>query len=205
MRIHSSLSATLLILLFNPAAFADEPTMLKGKVMTSENHPVPGAKIVIQDEQGGAETRGESDGQGKFAIKHSECTYFSFDVIPPRNSSWSRARFEHVSGEAGKHFIVQLQRGFSVTGRVTAGGVGLKGVTVKALPNDATMSNVEVVHGGGIARTGKNGEYHLILTPGQKLIEVTNDKYSDLPPSAQQKVAVSGDTKLPDIVFPVVR
>jgi hypothetical protein len=184
---------------------AEEQMMLKGKVLSPEHHPVAGAKIFIHDEENGAEIKGSSDGKGKFSIKHAACSFFSFDVIPPSNASLSRAHFQHVSGEAGKHFIVQLHKGFAVTGRVVAGGVGIKGLLVKAAPNDTSMSNVEVVHGGGATRTGRNGEFQLVLTPGQKIIEISNDRYSDLATAARHPVAISGDTRVPDINLPVVR
>ncbi len=206
MRIQIPVVTTLVVFLLSPCVLgADEPMMLKGRVINQENQPVAGAKIVIHDEENGGEIKGEADGKGKFAIKHDECSYFSFDVIPPGNSSLSRAHFQHVSGESGKHFIVQLHKGFAIKGRVIAGGVGIKGLVVKVSPNDTSMTNVEVVHGGGTTLTGRNGEYQLTLTPGQKLIEIRNDRYSDLSTSTQQQVAVSGDTRIPDIVLPVAR
>lgn len=200
MRTHIFMLAPMFTLAMSATSLAaEESLMLKGKIINPDGQPVTGVKIVIHDEESGEEIKGDSDGKGKFAIKHAPCSYFSFDVIPPANSSLSRAHFQHMSGEAGKHIIVQLHRGFSVKGRVTAHGVGLKGLLVKVSPNDTSMSNVEVVHGGGTTRTGRNGEYQLILTPGNKLIEIKNDRYSDVPATARQSIAVSGDISLPDI------
>ncbi|MBY0549927.1 MAG: hypothetical protein K2W95_21820 [Candidatus Obscuribacterales bacterium] len=183
---------------------ADAPLtmMLKGRVLSPEHHPVSGAKIFVHDEETGDDVKGSSDGKGHFAIKHAECNFFSFVVVPPPESGLSRAHFEHVSGEAGKHFIVQLRRGFVVTGRITSGGVGIKGLHVRFSANDDGMTNAEVVHGGGITTTGRNGEFELTLTPGQKIIEIRNDRYRDIAAITTQQVTVSGDTKLPDFVLP---
>lgn len=181
---------------------ADAPMMLKGKVLNPEHHPVSGAKIFVHDEETGDDVKGSSDGKGHFAIKHAQCNYFSFVVVPPPESGLSRAHFEHVSGEAGKHFIVQLRRGFVVTGRIISGGVGVKGLHLKVSANDDGMTNAEVVHGGGITTTGRNGEFELTLTPGQKIIEICNDRYRDIAATTKQRVTVSGDTKLPDFVLP---
>jgi uncharacterized GH25 family protein len=184
-------------------AYAEAVMMLKGRVLNPEHHPVAGAKIFVHDEETGADARGDSDRKGHFSIKHSECNYFSFDVVPPANSGLSRAHFQHVSGEAGKHFIVQLHRGFVVSGRVVANGAPVKGIRVKITANEPNMTTAEAVHGGGHATTGKNGEFMLTITPGQKIIEVLNDKYADLAKTIKQQVSVSGDTQLPEIVLPV--
>lgn len=183
----------------------DDPLFLKGRVLNQEQRPVSGAKIVILDEESGEQMKGESDGKGRFAVKHAACHNFSFSVVPPANSGLSRANFQHVSGEAGKHFIVQLHRGFAVSGRVVADGAGLKGLLVKVSANDQTMTNSEAAHGGGSCRTGKNGEYQMVLTPGQKIIEIKNDRYTNLSATIQQQLAVSGDTRIPDIVLPGVK
>lgn len=199
------LSVLFLLLLISvcvPAAMADVPIMLKGKVLNPEHGPVSGAKILVHDEETGDDIKGASDGKGHFAIKHAECNYFSFVVLPPDGSGLSRAHFEHVSGEAGKHFIVQLRRGFVVSGRITSGGVGIKGLHLKVSANDAGMTNAEVVHGGGTTTTGKNGEFQLTLTPGQKIIEICNNRYRDIAASTKQQVTVSGDVQLPDFVLP---
>lgn len=181
-----------------PAGAADDGKhLLKGRILDEHDHPVPKARIVMHVEDDGTTYSGQSDGKGNFKIEFPSCHFISFDVNPPKKSGLARARFQHLSGDATKHFMVRLHHGFEVRGRVIAGNSALKGLTIHV-----SDPHGRDVHAGGTATTGGGGEFTLMLTPGEKVLEVVNHKFSDLPGSIHQRISISADTTLPDIVIP---
>lgn len=197
-------SLTICIVLLFPAVSA-ESTFLKGKVLDAEGKPVGGAKIIVHDEDKAEDSSGKSDGKGNFAVEHEPCNSLSFDVVPNPKSGYSRAHYAHVSGEQSKHFIVQLHKGFKVSGRILAEGGGVKGLEVKFIGKDEGVGTSHVVHGGGVATTDGDGEYELLLTPGKKLVQIKNELYSNLSPVYQHEVTITSDTKLPDMTLPLLK
>ena len=197
-------AAAILILIpaFAAATTAEEEIRkLKGKVVDIDGKPVGGAKIMVHNLDTHEELDGRSNGKGYFEIDHPKCTALSFDVFPPTKSELSSAHYSRVSGELSKHIIVQLHKGFRVTGRVLAEGQGIKGLEIKVVGTDAGAH--ATVHGGGITRTKGNGEYSFILTPGKKIFEIKNDVYSNLAPVYQHEFTITGDTRLPDMNLPL--
>lgn len=173
---------------------------LKGKILDEQGNPVPKSKIVLHLEDDGSSYHGQSDGKGNFKLEFPKCHFISFEVNPPKKSGLARARFQHLSGEATKHFMVRLHHGFLVQGRVIGHNAGLKGVKVHVTdPHDKD------VHASGTAITGGGGQFSMRLTPGNKLFEIVNDRFSDLSGSTQQHVTITGDTSLPDLVVPPLK
>ncbi len=194
---------TICLVMMSPAANADS-AFLKGKVMDAEGKPVGGVKIVVHDEDKQEDSSGKSDGKGNFEVEHEPCNTLSFDVIPNPRSGYSRAHYAHVSGEQSKHFIVQLHKGFKVSGRVMAEGSGVKGLEVRFVGRDEGGTS-HVVHGGGVATTDGDGDYEVLLTPGKKIMQIKNDVYSNLAPVYHHEITITGDTKIPDITLPLIK
>ncbi len=197
-------------LAFGSAAFAQqeeavEEIFLKGKVVDAEGHPVGGAKIVIHDEDTRHDTSGRADGEGDFEIKHDPCTTMSFDVIPSEKSGLTVSHYANVAGESTKHFIVQLHKGFKVTGRVLAGNQGIKGLDIIIIGQDEANGKKGTVHGGGSTKTKAKGEYALVLTPGKKTVQIKNELYANLSPLYQHEFTITGDTRLPDMTLPLLK
>lgn len=97
---------------------------------------------------------------GSFNIRVKEGTY---DVVFKREGFAAKT----VRGEAvhagAKPLAVTLEPGVEITGRVTRGGVGIAGVNINAMAQDA-MTN---------AVTGADGSFRLEdLTPGQMMLNV---------------------------------
>ncbi|MBX9688290.1 MAG: carboxypeptidase-like regulatory domain-containing protein [Candidatus Obscuribacterales bacterium] len=185
---------------FTPAQ-EKESTLLKGKVLDSAGKPISGAKIIIHNEDSHQELSGRSDGDGDFEIEHAPCSSLSFDVIPSKKSGFTSAHYAHVGGESSKHFIVQLHKGFQVSGRVLAEGQGIKGLEIHAFGHEPGTHST--VHGGGKTKSNNNGEFTLFLTPGKKTIQIKNDIYSNLSPVYQHEFTITGDTRLPDMTLPL--
>lgn len=179
----------------------EEARQLKGKVVDADGHPVGGAKIVLRIEDTQEEVNGRSNGKGNFAIEHPQCRTLSFDVYPPAKSELTSAHYARVSGDLSKHFIVQLHKGFRVTGKVLAEGQGVKGLEIKVIGNEP--GSHATVHGGGVTHTKGNGEYLFILTPGKKIFQIKNEVYSNLAPVYQHEFTITGDTTLPDMNLPL--
>ena len=183
------------------SAEEDRVRKLKGKVVDLDGHPVAGAKIIAHNLDTQEEIDGRSNGKGDFEIDHPECSALSFDVYPPAKAELTSAHYSHVSGELSKHIIVQLHKGFKVTGRVLAEGQGIKGLEIKV--TGAEQGAHATVHGGGTSHTKGNGEYSFILTPGKKVFQIKNELYSNLAPVYQHEFTITGDTRLPDMNLPL--
>lgn len=191
--------------LFSPANAAEsESAFLKGKVLDQEGHPVGGARIVLHNEDTREESSGRSNGKGEFEVEHQKCSTISFDVFPGKKSGLSSAHYAHVSGELSKHMIVQLHKGFKVTGRILSEGQGVKGLEVRAIGQEDGKGGA-TVHGGGHAKTRADGEYEFWLTPGKKIVQIKNGIYSNLAPVYQHEFTISGDTRLPDMTLPLLK
>lgn len=174
--------------------------VLKGRILDEHGHPVAKARVILKSEDDDTTLTATTDGRGSFRIHYPQCSFFNFEVQPPAKTSLASAAFDHVSGQAGKHFIVRLHRGFSVTGRVVTRKNGLKGLTVRVMDRAG-----KDVHGGGTARTGADGEFTLMLTPGAKTLEIVNDRYLELAGSASFPCVVTADTALGDLELPSLR
>lgn len=183
------------------SAQEEEARKLKGKVLDADGHPVAGAKIIARNEDTQEELTGRSNGKGYFEIEHPECSALSFDVYPPAKTELTSAHYSHVSGELSKHIIVQLHKGFKVTGRVLAEGQGVKGLEIKVIGNEP--GSHATVHGGGTTHTKANGEFSFILTPGKKVFRIKNEIYSNLAPVYQHEFTITGDERLPDMTLPL--
>ncbi len=204
MRFREALSANFmsLSLLTAAPASADEELFLKGKVTDQQNKPVSGVRIILTDKNSGAILKGRSNRRGEFAIKHERTASESLEFVPPAGSELAQASVENISGEETKHFIMQLKKGFSVSGRIVGDGKGLKGLLVKAVPRADKQQQPDTVHDGGTVSTGGSGLFRMVLTPGAKTLEVSNGKYPHLEAFATHKCVVTSDTIIPDLVLP---
>jgi len=181
----------------------EETTKLQGKIVNSEGRPIGGARIVVHDDDSRTVINGRSDGDGDFEIKHEPCTSLTFDVFPPEKTGLATAHYAQVAGDITKHFIVQLHKGFRVTGRVLAEGQGLRGLEITALGHEGEGHSA-TIHGGGDTHTKYNGEFTLILTPGKKILQIKNEMYSNLSPVYQHEFTITGDVRLRDMTLPLV-
>ncbi|MFX7140291.1 hypothetical protein ABTH88_20405, partial [Acinetobacter baumannii] len=68
---------------------------------------------------------------GAFMISHKKCYSCSLQILPSLKSGLASAFVNNVPGAADRHDQFTLQRGFLITGRIVAGGKGLKGLIVK--------------------------------------------------------------------------
>lgn len=58
------------------------------------------------------------------------------------------------------------------------------------------------VYDGGLAITGRNGTFTMVLTPGHKKIEITNTHFEELEGTTEMEIDVTGDKQLPEIEIP---
>ncbi|MBY0358885.1 MAG: carboxypeptidase-like regulatory domain-containing protein [Candidatus Obscuribacterales bacterium] len=193
-----------LLILMIPSFAADEeaPSKLKGRIIDPQGQGVAQAKVIVTDENNQKQYKGQSNRDGYFSVDHSACESLSFDVIPQNKHGLSQAHFHDVDGNTTKHFIVQLQQGFQINGRVVYGGIGVKGLNIEVVSHDDEPTSKGIVHGGGSTKTLADGKFCLRLTPGKKTINITNEIYSNVPESFSQDFIVSSDSQLPDIIIP---
>jgi hypothetical protein len=175
-------------------AEGDADATIGGRITNPAKRPVANAEVRILDEHGDILKSGNCDGDGTFSITHRSCEKCSLVVIPDERTGLATALIDDVAGDESRNFMITLHRGFSVSGRVTFEGKGLKGVPVKVSPVEAAQ---EHVHGGGFAKTGRDGRFRMTLTPGKKMLLVLSDRYA----GHGVEFTVTSDMELPDFVI----
>lgn len=174
----------------------DVPTFaISGRVVDQQQKPVSGVTVVLFESDGQLSMETKSNGGGEFRFQHKPCGELCLDIVPERSLKLAEAVLEHLPGAETRKLIVELKRGYLVTGRVTHEGKGLKGVIIRVKPVGAKDKRTRV-HGGGTAETGRGGTFDLILTEGQKHLMVINEKYPDCARRAEKDISVVDDTHL---------
>jgi hypothetical protein len=184
-----------------PAFAEDEPTpIISGTVSTTAKKPLSGIQVLLLDQGGGQLANAVTNARGHFSFKHIVCRRCTLQIIPDQDTHYACALIENIPGDINRNFLLSMQRGFTISGRVIGNGRGLKGLAIKATSLDTNAEGTKV-HDGGIARTGRNGVYSMILTPGHKKIEVQNDKFSEFAHAAEMNVDVTADAQIADIAL----
>lgn len=189
-----------------PAAFgkvtldAPKPVTISGKVCSHDGKPVRGAVVSLIDHDEHFRLTAKTDETGHFSIKHARLQFDSLQIVPPVESRLAQAELKDLPKTEGRHILVSLKPGVEVTGRVLAGGRPLRGATVHAYTKSS-----DAVHESAEATTNKKGQYTLLLTPGEKIFEITDINDSSVVGlhRAPQFIRVSG--ALPDIEVPANR
>ena len=93
--------------------------------------------------------------------------------------------------------------GFTLSGRVHYAGSGLKSLEVRILADSGNLQNNGANNRGRvITRTDKHGIFHCVVTPGDKVVIVSNPIYSDLAAQVTQPITVTSDTRVGDLELP---
>ncbi|HEY9679713.1 MAG TPA: hypothetical protein V6C76_17050 [Drouetiella sp.] len=182
-----------------PANAEDELTaVISGVVSTTAKKPMPGVQVILLDQSDMQLGIATTDPHGAFHFKHTVCHECTLEVLPALDTHYACAVIENIPGNTNRNFLLSLQRGFDVSGRVMADRKGAKGISLRAISLDDNKDGKQV-HDGGLARTARNGSFSMILTPGHKQISVMNDSRPEFERKTELKVEVTGDTTLPDI------
>jgi len=194
-----------LMLLTAGAARAHEqlPTV-GGRITNATKKPCANVEVRVLDENGDLLKSDNSDSEGKFSCEHKVCHKCMLEIVPADKTGLATALIENVVGDKNRSFIIELHHGFVVSGRVTAEGKGLKGVVVKVSPVESEPAGHDV-HGGGFATTGRDGRFHMTLTPGEKKLQIYNTKYDDLEKRVTQHFTVTSELSLDDVVLPAAK
>lgn len=186
----------------SPAAQKDMPEpLISGMVTNTQKKPLAGAQVILRDQDGRQLSVQTTDERGEFECKHEPCHSCTLQILPDLESRFACAIIDSVPGDLNRNFIVQLQHGFLVSGRVVHQNKGFKGVNIKVLAA-AESAAPHKVHEGGWARTGRNGEFGVVLTPGRKKLLLLNEKYKELGERYQKEFDVTSEMQLPDITLP---
>jgi hypothetical protein len=177
----------------------DDLAELGGRVLDGERNPIVGAQVKLLDEAGNTLVSTPSANDGSFSLKHSPCDFCTLQVIPDDKSTLASALLEHIPGNINRQFLFTLQQGFRVSGRITGSGKGLKGLLVKVI---ATEPELNHIHSGGEAKTGRDGSFVMNLTPGSKKLTVQNNKYLPFAKTYERTMVVTADHLLPEIELP---
>jgi hypothetical protein len=175
-----------------------EEVVIGGRVCDHVNKPVPGAKVKLKNADGQVIDTQSTDSDGRFGFDKPECKSCSLEIVPNPKNILETALINSIPGDKPRQFAVRLERGFAVHGRVVHNGKGLKGVTVRALPSEIT-SEKGTIHGSGMSTTDGAGRYTMILTPGEKHLTISNDRYRDLAGKITHTFTVTADKDIPDL------
>jgi hypothetical protein len=198
-----SLIAIGLMSISNSARADDPPPMaaISGHVTDFNRRPVAAAQARILDEKGEVLQSVETDAKGSFQLKHKYCVSCNLEVVPDGKTGLASALVENIPGNVTRTFLLCLQQGFRVVGRVVSEERGLKGLEVRVIAQESD-EDARRVHAGGFAKTSRDGTFQMTLTPGAKKLSVFNTKYTDLVSKYEQEFIVTADDKLPDIKLP---
>ena len=187
--------------------FADDPppmAAISGYVTDFNRRPVAAAQARILDEKGEVLQSVATDARGSFELKHKYCISCNLEVVPAEKTGLACALVENIPGSVSRTFLLCLQQGFRVVGRVVGEGRGLKGLEVRVIAQESDRDALRV-HSGGFAKTARDGNFEMSLTPGAKKLSVFNSRYPDFVSKYEQDFVVTADDKLPDIKLPSVR
>jgi hypothetical protein len=173
-----------------------------GRVLDAQQNPLTGIQAKLLDPSGNIIDSAQSGDNGVFVLKHKECNTCTLSVTPKDKMPFASALIENIPGNIDRKFSVTLQHGFKVTGRITGGGKGLKGLVVKVTAADSYSGKV---HSGGEARTVRGGTFEVNLTPGLKNLAVMNDKYPDYASTFESKLTVTADREISEIQLPAAK
>jgi hypothetical protein len=196
----------LMTLLAAPAAFGKvtldklKPVTISGKVCNAQGEPVRGASVSLIDHDSHFRLSTKTDETGHFLIKHERVQFDSLQIVPPTRLHLAQAELKDLPRTEGRHILVTLKPGIEVTGRVTIGGQPLRGATVHAIAKSS-----DVVHDRAEAITNKKGLYTLLLTPGEKIFEITDIDDSSVVGLHRASQVVRASGALPDIEIPANR
>jgi hypothetical protein len=170
-----------------------------GRVCDHMNKPVPGTKVRLKDATAGTVlSTASTDSDGQFSFKQPKCSTCALEIIPSPKKTLETALINGIPGDKTRQFAVRLEHGFALHGRVVHRGKPLKGLSIRALPADLDTEK-GTIHGGGWGTTDGAGRFTLILTPGQKLLTIYNDKYPSLTSKLTHTITVIADKNIPDI------
>ncbi len=174
---------------------------ISGRVVDQAQKPVGGVTVLLWEKDGDLSLEKKTNGDGEFKFEHNPCGDLCLEVTPDHHMKMASALIESLPGGETRKMIVELKKGFLVTGRVTHEGKGLKGLIVRVTPVGA-IDKRSKVHGGGADETGRGGTFNLILTGGQKKLVVLNDKYPEYAHHVEKMFSVSDDYHLGKIDLP---
>jgi hypothetical protein len=177
-----------------------KPVKVSGKVCDSEGKPIKGAQVFLIDHDQRVKLSDKTDENGMFEIPHERVEFDSLQIIPPVSMHLAEAILKDMPASEGRHVVVNLKPGVLVSGRIVAAGHPLKGVTVRAIAKSS-----DSVHDSAEAVTDKKGQYELLLTPGDKIFEISDIRDNAVVGLHRQHEFIRAGGALPDIEVPANR
>ena len=173
----------------------DRDCSISGRVVDQDAKPIADVTVQLWETNGDLTLDAKTNNDGAFKFLHKNCGKLCLEVLPDRKLKLASALLENLPGGETRKMIVELKRGFLVTGRVVHGKKGLKDLLVRVKPVNAKDARARV-HGGGTTETEKNGSFDLVLTAGEKKLQVINDKYPNFAKHEEKVFTVTEDMHL---------
>jgi hypothetical protein len=170
---------------------------ISGKVLDESNRPVKHALVVFEDRDTHVSVKTHSDGRGNIEVWHMPAARCSVHVLPPAKSGLAQVFLPDVPLAEGRHLLLKVERGFVVKGHVLCDGKPARGMKVSVTPVDG-----DAKHNSGEAFTDGHGAFQLVLTPGQKTFEFSDEHHPGGAIFYRQEFAVTADSAMADVVIP---
>jgi hypothetical protein len=177
-----------------------KPVRVSGKVLDTSGNPIRDAQVFLIDHERRLRLSDRTDADGMFDIKHERVGFDSLQIVPPLETHLAQAILKDMPAKEGRHVVVNLKPGVQVIGRVLAAGHPLKGVTVRAIAKSS-----DAIHDSAEAVTNKKGQYELLLTPGEKIFEISDVQDNAVVGLHRVSEIVRAAGALPDIDVPANR
>ncbi len=171
---------------------------LTGTVVGPTSTPVDGADLSLRRTDTDEKIHSpddETDASGAFSVVVPSNVELRVTVEPPSAGRLLARRVDvSVGASATSTGVIELETGSLVTGRVTAGGVGVGRANLDAFDVDGVelpLGSDRTDAGGGYAIALPNGTYRLVARPREHLGLA----------AGEVTVSVSGDVSAPDVVL----
>jgi hypothetical protein len=191
------ISAAVAVLIGLPALAEANKVKVTGKVVDGTGKPVAHALVIMRDRESNTEVHASTDIRGHYEAMHPPERHCSIQVIPRANSGMAQAILKDVPAEEGRHMVISVHPGFLIHGRVMSGDKPLRNVRVRAVAQEG-----DALHDGGEATTDGHGRYEMVLTAGNKVLEVTRGHDRAGSALVQHECNVTADGALADITVP---
>ncbi|MBX9696112.1 MAG: carboxypeptidase-like regulatory domain-containing protein [Cyanobacteria bacterium] len=172
---------------------------ISGRVVDMVGKPIDKIRVDLWTKEGSLSLSTKTDKRGSFKFVHEKCQPCYLEVLPRKESQMACATIDNISGEENRSIIVNLKRGYLLSGRVCAGDKGLPGVVVKVYSEEHEKNPTARVYGGGAVKTGRDGKFEMVLTPGKKHLVVINNKFSEIKRRTEANFEISADMELEDV------
>jgi len=186
-----------------PLTVHEKQPCLVGRVTDSDMKPIESVQLKLSSpDNAKIKVSGATKDDGSFEISHDPCKFCQLEVLPPKGSGLASALLANLSGEKTRRLVIELRAGVQIEGKIIGNGKGLKGLDLSFIPIDKNTSKHSSGHGSGSVKTGRDGGFSTIVTPGINRLSIDNERYPEFAKHFDTEIKVGQAGVLPDVALP---